>query len=54
MNLELAVCILFVNPKPYKSGNILCYGLLTCKKCSGVWNRDVNSATNIYNCKKCN
>jgi len=36
------------NPKPYKSGNILCHGLLTCKKCSGVWNRDVNSATNIY------
>jgi hypothetical protein len=24
------------NLKPYKSGNILCHGLLTCKKCSGV------------------
>lgn len=36
------------NPKPYKSGDILVHGLLTCKKCSGVWNRDVNSATNIY------
>jgi hypothetical protein len=24
------------NPKPYKSGNILCHGLLTYKKCSGV------------------
>ena len=35
------------NPKPYKSGNILVNGLLTCKKCSGVWNRDVNGATNI-------
>jgi len=25
---------------------------LTCKKCSGVWNRDVNSATNIYRLAK--
>ena len=40
------------NPKPYKSGNILVHGLLTCKKCSGVWNRDVNSATNIYRIAK--
>ena len=40
------------NPKPYKSGNILIHGLLTCKKCSGVWNRDVNSATNIYRLAK--
>ena len=40
------------NPKPYKSGNVLVHGLLTCKKCSGVWNRDVNSATNIYRIAK--
>jgi hypothetical protein len=40
------------NPKPYKSGNILCHGLLTCKKCYSVWNRDVNSATNIYRIAK--
>uniref|UniRef100_A0A6C0H7S1 Cas12f1-like TNB domain-containing protein n=1 Tax=viral metagenome TaxID=1070528 RepID=A0A6C0H7S1_9ZZZZ len=40
------------NPKPYKSGNILVHGLLTCKKCSGVWNRDVNGATNIYKIAK--
>lgn len=40
------------NPKPYKSGNILIHGLLTCKKCSGVWNRDVNGATNIYRIAK--
>jgi transposase len=40
------------NPKPYKSGKILVHGLLTCKKCSGVWNRDVNSATNIYRIAK--
>jgi len=35
------------NPKPYKSGNILVHGLNKCKTCSGVWNRDVNGATNI-------
>ena len=40
------------NPKPYKSGNILVHGLLTCKKCSGLWNRDVNGATNIYRIAK--
>ena len=40
------------NPKPYKSENVLCHGLLTCKKCSSVWNRDVNSATNIYRIAK--
>ena len=40
------------NPKPYNRGNILCHGLLTCKKCSSVWNRDVNSATNIYRIAK--
>jgi hypothetical protein len=40
------------NPKPYKSGNILVHGLLTCKKCSCVWNRDVNGATNIYRIAK--
>ena len=28
------------------------YFLLTCKKCSGVWNRDVNGATNIYRIAK--
>jgi hypothetical protein len=36
------------NPKPYKSGNILVHGALCCKNCKAVWNRDVNSATNIY------
>ena len=24
----------------------------TCKKCSGIWSRDVNSATNIYRLAK--
>jgi transposase len=40
------------NPKPYKCGNILVHGLLTCTKCSGVWNRYVNGATNIYRIAK--
>jgi hypothetical protein len=25
---------------------------LTCKKCLGTWNRDINSATNIYRIAK--
>ena len=40
------------NPKPYKSGNILVYGLIKCQTFLGVWNRDVNGATNIYRIKK--
>ena len=40
------------NPKPYKSGNILVHGLIKCKTCLGVWNRDVNGSTNIYRIAK--
>jgi hypothetical protein len=40
------------NPKPYKSSNILVHGALRCKNCKAVWNRDVNSATNIYRIAK--
>jgi transposase len=40
------------NPKPYKSGNILVHGLIKCKTCLGVWNRDVNGTTNIYRIAK--
>ncbi len=40
------------NPKPYKSGNILVHGLIKCKTCLGVWNRDVNGVTNIYRIAK--
>jgi len=36
------------NPKPNATNNILVHGVLICKKCKTVWNRDVNSATNIY------
>lgn len=36
------------NPKPYKNGNSLVHGVLCCKNCDAVWNRDVNGSTNIY------
>jgi transposase len=52
---ELGKCEKFIiqkNPKPYKSGNILVHGALRCKNCEAVWNRDVNSATNIYRIAK--
>src|SRR3989338_641369 len=40
------------NSKPYKSGNILVHGLISCKNCNNVWNRDVNGATNIFKIAK--
>ena len=46
------------NPRPPKIGQekyhkiVLCYGLLKCKTCSGLWNRDVNSANNIWKCAR--
>jgi hypothetical protein len=52
---ENAKCEKFLtrkNPKPYRSGNILVHGLIKCQTCFGVWNRDVNSATNIYKISK--
>jgi hypothetical protein len=36
-----------VNPKPYRKGNITVYGLLRCKSCEELWNRDENSSINI-------
>jgi hypothetical protein len=36
------------NPKPAKNNSILSHGLLLCKKDCGLWNRDENSARNIY------
>ena len=36
------------NPKPFRSNLQLSHGLLVCKKCANVWNRDCNGATNIY------
>lgn len=52
---EIGRCEKFItrkNPKPYKSGNILVHGALCCQNCEAVWNRDVNSATNIYRIAK--
>ena len=37
------------SPKPYKKGKtILVHGLLSCKNCNAMRNRDVNSSTNIF------
>ena len=36
------------NPKPYKNNLGFIHGLIACKKCSNVWNRDCNGATNIH------
>ena len=33
-------------------GNILVHGLISCKKCFNVWNKNVNGATNIYKIAK--
>jgi len=36
------------NPRPFRNNLSLVHGLLKCKTCDGVWNRDCNGATNIY------
>jgi hypothetical protein len=36
------------NPKPKQNNSILRWGVLVCKTCSALWNRDENSARNIY------
>ena len=36
------------NPRPYRKGENLVWGLLKCQSCGGVWNRDRNGASNIY------
>ena len=35
------------NPKPMKNNSILSHGVLMCKTCSALWNRDENSSRNI-------
>ena len=37
------------NPRPFRKGENLVWGLLKCQSCGGVWNRDRNGASNIYN-----
>ena len=36
------------SPKPYRTNLSLVHGLLSCKNCANVWNRDRNGAINIY------
>ena len=36
------------NPKPFRNNLSLVHGLLSCKNCANVWNRDCNGAKNIY------
>jgi hypothetical protein len=40
------------NPKPYKNNLQLVHGLLKCKTCLGVWNRDCNGSVNIWKIMK--
>lgn len=50
-NCEEGECIKFRkcrNPKPFQSNSILSHGAVMCKTCSALWNRDENSARNIY------
>lgn len=41
------------NPKPYRNNRRLVWGLLKCKTCCGVWNRDYNGAKNILKIANC-
>jgi transposase len=36
------------NPRPYRSGRILRHGLVRCKTCQRLWNRDTNASSNIW------
>jgi hypothetical protein len=48
---ETGICEKFLprkNPRPNKEDVRLCHGLLRCKNGCGIWNRDRNSASNIY------
>ncbi len=36
------------NPRPYRDGRILRHGLVRCKTCQRLWNRDTNASSNIW------
>ncbi|CAK9219253.1 unnamed protein product [Sphagnum troendelagicum] len=36
------------NPRPYRTGRILRHGLVRCKTCQRIWNRDTNTSSNIW------
>ncbi|ATZ81163.1 hypothetical protein BMW23_1120 [Bodo saltans virus] len=40
------------NPRPWKNNKIPIHGLLKCKTCKVLWNRDENSSCNIYKISK--
>ena len=37
-----------INPRPWKNNYIIRHGLVKCKTCSRLWNRDTNASRNIY------
>jgi hypothetical protein len=41
------------NPRPWKNDIILRHGLIRCKTCKVLWNRDENGACNIYKIAGC-
>ena len=44
------------NPRPWRRKErpfVTCHGLVKCKTCSGLWNRDVNSSLNILRIIQC-
>jgi transposase len=40
------------NPRPYRTGSVLRHGLVKCKTCSRLWNRDTNAASNIWHARR--
>lgn len=36
------------NPRPWREGTITRHGLVRCKTCKVLWNRDENSSCNIF------
>ncbi len=41
------------NPKPFRTGFLTRHGLVRCKSCKCLWNRDENSSGNIYKISEC-
>lgn len=40
------------NPRPCKNNRIIRHGLIMCKTCLGLWNRDTNASRNILHIVK--
>ena len=40
------------NPRPWKNNRIIRNGLIKCKTCLGLWNRDTNASRNILHIVK--